>query len=84
LVNGGVGFAFGFVMAGSGIVGRGDELKLQLMSLPISFLVMSALLSAMLPTTFVRAVLVSICQFVISLLIVGVIALVVVAVTAAI
>lgn len=66
------GMALGFVLGNAGMAGREDALKLQLISLPISLLVMAGMLSMMLPTTFGRGLLVAICQIIVSLLIVGV------------
>ena len=80
LVNMGAGLALGFAMGAGGMAGPGDELKVQLISLPVGLVVMAAMLTAMLPTTFGRALLVAICQIIISLLIVGVIVAIVMAV----
>ena len=84
LVNAVAGFAIGFVFAAAHwhrqriSRGRADSLIPQLISFPVSLLVMSAMLSAMLPTSFGRAVLVTLCYALIAVLVVGVLVLVVV------
>jgi hypothetical protein len=82
LVNLLAGFAVGVVF-GLGAAGHPDQntkIIANFASLPVSFLVMAGMLSSMLPTTFGRAALVTICQYVISLLIGLVIAAVAIAV----
>jgi len=75
LVNGVAGFIVGLVIGGAaaatGARGSGVEVTAQLVSLPISVLVMAGMLAAMLPTTFGRAILVTLCHFLISIVIAG-------------
>ena len=52
---------------------KGVDVVAQLISLPISLLIMAAILSANLPTTFRRAILVTLCDVLIVILVVGVI-----------
>jgi hypothetical protein len=52
---------------------RGLDLVASAISFPISLLVMAAMLSGMLPTTFGRAILVTLCYMLIVLLVVGVV-----------
>ncbi len=65
LVNIVVGFTVGAVvgvgLAAGGASPREAALVAQLFSLPMSFLVMAVMLSALLPTTFGRAILVTLC-----------------------
>ena len=70
------GFMFG-MSSGSGISDRAIKLWSLIVSIPASFLVMAAILTAMLPTTFGRASLISLLYFVIVLIIIGVIVLLV-------
>ena len=60
----------GPVAAGAG--GKGVDFVAQLISLPVGLLIMAAVLSAKLPTTFGRAVLVTFCYMLMVLLVVGV------------
>jgi hypothetical protein len=72
-----VSFAIGFAIGAGGAAAQANAQRTQalaqLAGLPVSFLVMSGMLTMMLPTTFPRACLVTVFQFLISLLIVGVI-----------
>jgi len=80
LVNGAAGFVLGMVVGGAaaagGAQGQGAAVTAQLASLPVGFLVMAGMLSAMLPTTFGRAILVTLCHFIIGLLIAAVLGLI--------
>jgi hypothetical protein len=53
---------------------QGFNLGAQLISLPVSLLVTAALLSAMLPTSFGRAILVTLCEILILAVFIGVLA----------
>lgn len=69
LIQIGIGFAIGLVLGGGGMR-RGDGVgALQALNLLISFFVTAALCTSMLPTTFGRACLVSLFNFLIWLLI---------------
>jgi hypothetical protein len=73
LVQWGVGFVLALVM-GAGVEAGAEQERVnwtqQLIAAPVSLIVMAALLSSMLPTTFGRALLVSICYWVVVILIV--------------
>jgi hypothetical protein len=71
----------GVVAAGEGGGGRGGDLLALLISFPGSLLIMAAMLSALLPTTFARAILVSLCYMLVVILVVGAIVDVVAVVT---
>jgi hypothetical protein len=77
LANVVVGFLLGMAIgAASGAAGaRGEEAAViaQVAALPVGVLVMAGILSAMLRTTFWRAILVTLCYMLVSALIVGVI-----------
>jgi hypothetical protein len=60
----------GTTTAGAGP--KGFDVVARLISIPVSLLIMAAILSAKLPTTFGRAVLVTLCDTLISILVVGV------------
>jgi hypothetical protein len=71
-----VGFLFDFV-TGAGALpvgegGKGVNVAAELAFLPVSLLITAAVLSAKLPTTFVRAILVTLCYTLIVILFVGV------------
>lgn len=73
IANGIVGFMFGAIAGTSGLVQVGPQgvdpagkLLLNLVTLPISFMIFSAILSSMLPTTFKRAMGVVLCQYLIA------------------
>jgi hypothetical protein len=66
----GISTGAGPVAAGAG--GKGVDVVAQLISLPVGLLIMAAVLSAKLPTTFGRAVLVTFCYMLMVLLVVGV------------
>jgi hypothetical protein len=51
---------------------RGSDVVTQVISIPVSFLIAVGILSAKLPTTFGRAILVSLCDMLVSLLVSGV------------
>lgn len=69
-----VGLAFGAARAaGGGFNGPGPRLAAQLVSLPFGFLVSACIGGAMLPTTFPRACLVTLFQYLIGLVIVAVV-----------
>ena len=55
-----------------GARGEAFDLVLQLVSFPASFLIMAGMLSARLPTTFARAILVTLCYVLLALLFAGV------------
>lgn len=71
LVNLVSGFAVGFVLGAAGIATGQDQrtvtLLAQAISIPFGFLVMSAMLSAMLPTTFGRAALITLFFYLIAI-----------------
>ena len=60
----------GPVAAGAG--GKGVDFVAQLISFPVGLLIMAGVLSAKLPTTFGRAILVTLCYMLLVLLVVGV------------
>jgi hypothetical protein len=62
--------------------GKGIDVQAQLISFPMSLVITAAMLSALLPTTLTRALLVTLCEMLIVVLVVG-IALVVIAVSGA-
>ncbi|HCO27144.1 MAG: hypothetical protein CME31_20440 [Gimesia sp.] len=64
---GAIGGATGMIQVGPEGVDRGGEMLLNLVSLPVSFVIFSAILSSMLPTTFKRAMGVVLCQYLIVL-----------------
>lgn len=73
IANGIVGFMFGAIAGTSGLVQVGPQgvdpagkLLLNLVTLPIYFMIFSAILSSMLPTTFKRAMGVVLCQYLIA------------------
>jgi hypothetical protein len=53
---------------------RGSDVVTQLISIPISFFITAGILSAKLPTTFGRAILVTLCDILVGLLVGGVLA----------
>jgi hypothetical protein len=55
---------------------RSADLVVQILFLPVSLLIMAVMLSAKLPTTFGRAMLISLCYLLIVVLVVGVIAVI--------
>jgi hypothetical protein len=55
------------------VLGQGVDVVALLVSFPVSLLVMAGMLSAMLPTTFGRAFLVTLCYMLVVLLVVGVV-----------
>jgi hypothetical protein len=67
-----VGFLIGFVIGGgaaaAGARGQGVDVVAQLISFPVGLLVMAGMLSLMLPTTFGRAILVTLCYMLVVLL----------------
>ncbi|MCA9021844.1 MAG: hypothetical protein KDA74_16965 [Planctomycetaceae bacterium] len=72
IANGIVGFmiraiagATGLIQVGPEGVDRGGEMILNLVTLPVSFVIFSAIVSSMLPTTFKRAMGVVLCQYLI-------------------
>jgi hypothetical protein len=65
-----LGLAVGGGAAATGTGVEGPALLLQLVSLPLSLLVMAAMLTAMLPTTFGRGILVALCNLLITILVV--------------
>jgi len=75
LVNGGVGFGVGFLMGASLLQSGMSPLTMQvivtLIGVPIGFVVMSAMLTAMLPTTFGRAAIVTLLNYVVSIVVFG-------------
>ncbi len=83
LINIGVGFVIGMVTNTWGAAGpRGKEVDLlaQAISFPLSLLIMTAMLTAILPTTFGRALLVTLCYMLIVMVVVAVIVGVMIAV----
>jgi hypothetical protein len=77
LANAAAGFVLGLLLGGAAAAagGRGPAVNFnaQLGSIPLSLLVESALLTAMLPTTFMRAFLVTLLYLVISIVLVVVV-----------
>jgi hypothetical protein len=68
VVGGGVGFVIGFVMGAAGLANdRGAMVVMQGMNLVLGFLIAAGILTAMLPTTFPRACLVVLFQYLIVL-----------------
>jgi hypothetical protein len=71
-----VGFFIGLVTAAGAAAarerGQGVDVLAQLISFPVSLLIMAGMLCAMLPTTFGRAILVTLCYMLVVLLVVGV------------
>jgi hypothetical protein len=67
-----IGAAVGSGTSSPGARGQGHDLVAQLISFPVGLLVMAAVLSAKLPTTFGRAILVTLCYVLITLLVVGI------------
>ena len=85
LVNVGVSFAIGFVVGGTAAAmgqarSNAPVAIAQLISIPPSLLVLAGLITAMLPTTFGRALLVALIYVAISLMIAAIIGLIVVGV----
>jgi hypothetical protein len=82
LVNAVVSFLIGLITsAGAEVAGRkGVDVVAQLIAFPVSLLIMATMLSALLPTTFGRAILVTLCYMLIVLIVVGVCVLVVIAI----
>jgi hypothetical protein len=80
LVNAAVGFVIGSAVgAGSTAYGaseRGAVITAQLLSLPVSLLVMAGMNAAMLPTTFARGLLVALCYLLVVLFVVVVLAVI--------
>jgi hypothetical protein len=74
LVVGGlfIGISTGAEPVAAGAGGKGVDVVAQLISFPVGLLIMAAVLSAKLPTTFGRAILVTLCYLLLALLVVGV------------
>jgi len=68
----------GLLQAGPEGLNPGNQIILNLASLPFTFIVSSALLSALLPTTFKRGMGVALCQYIVSILLGLVIGLIVI------
>lgn len=68
-ILGAIGAATGLIQAGEGGAKAGFDLTLNLISLPFTFLVSSALLAGLLPTTFKRGMGVALCQYIVSILV---------------
>ncbi|QDT96014.1 hypothetical protein [Gimesia aquarii] len=68
-ILGAIGAATGLIQAGEGGAKAGFDLTLNLISLPFTFLVSSALLAALLPTTFKRGMGVALCQYIVTILV---------------
>lgn len=69
LVNGGVGFVIGLVVA-LGMAGQDPQaaqIVSQVISLPVGFLINAGMLAAMLPTSFARGALVTLFQYLIGI-----------------
>lgn len=71
LVVGGAAGGAGTAGAGGADAAKGAQLIAQSIAIPASLLVMAGMLSALLPTTFGRALLVTLCQLLVCLLIVA-------------
>jgi hypothetical protein len=71
LVNAVVGFVVGLARAEANPKGGGVDLTAQLATIPVSMFVMTCMVAALLPTTFGRAILVTVCHFLIAAIIVG-------------
>jgi hypothetical protein len=71
-----VGFLIGLVTgAGAGAVGaggKGVDIIAQLISFPVSLLVMAAMLSMLLPTTFARGILLTLCYMLVVVFVIGI------------
>jgi hypothetical protein len=67
-----LGLVTGARAQAAGAFGKGDDVVVQLISLTVSLLIMPTILSAKLPTTFGRALLVTLCYLLVVLLVVGV------------
>ena len=84
VVNYGVSFVIGFVGGAAALGGGADprtaQLMVTLISLPISLLVMAAMISMMLPTSFGKAILVALLYLLVAICVAVVIVLVVVGV----
>jgi hypothetical protein len=72
-----LGLAVGAGAEATGTGAQGPALLFQLISLPVSLLVMAAMLAAMLPTTFGRGILVALCNLLVSILVVAAVAIIV-------
>ena len=78
IVNAVVGFVLGLLVA-AGMAGAGERrtvITTQLLSFPISLLVMAGMNSALLPTTFGRGFLVALCYLLVVLFVVAVLAVI--------
>jgi len=73
----------GLLQAGPDGLTPGNQIILNLASLPFTFIVSSALLSALLPTTFKRGMGVTLCQYIVVILVGLVITLVMIIVSLA-
>jgi hypothetical protein len=68
IVNFGIGFVIGFMLGVAGVANKpGGMVIVQVISVGINFVVSATILSGMLPTTFARACLVVLFQFLIGL-----------------
>ena len=83
-VNFVVSFVVGFVVGGgaaaAGAKQQGAVLLAQLVSIPISFLVMAGMLTPLLPTTFPRALLITLLYFVIAVVVIGIAMVIIIAI----
>ena len=81
LVNWGVGFLIGLAVGTAGVFAGADQRSItvvaQLLSLPISILVMAGMNAALLPTTFTRGLLVALCYLLVVVFVVVVLFLVI-------
>jgi hypothetical protein len=71
-----IGFLVGAGSAGAGASERDLAVIAQLLSLPVSLLVMAGMTSALLPTTFARGFLVALCYLLVALFVVVVLAVI--------
>jgi hypothetical protein len=80
LVNAVVGFVIGLLVgagtAATGPGGRGPTVIAQLLSLPVSLLVMAGMNSALLPSTFARGLLIAVCYLLVVVFVVVVLAVI--------
>jgi hypothetical protein len=79
-VNAVAGFVIGFLVGAGGTVAgvseRGTVITSNLLSLPLSLLVMAGMNAALLPTTFGRGFLVALCYLLVALFVVAVLAVI--------
>ncbi len=75
-----IGLMFGFGGAAAGLRREMLTLSAQLVAIPIAVLIMASMLTALLPTTFGRAILVALCYMLVVILFVAILIVLIVAV----